>query len=783
MKRLLALLLCLVMALSLIPAAAAEDIELIDIEDPEETVEPAEELITIVDPEEPAAEPTGGEAVPVENLAIVTQPKSLKIHPGGTAKFTVEAIGACTYQWYFRTGSSGSWKECTVSSAKLPTLVYTNVSAAKSGNQYRCKVIFSETNYKYTNAVTLTVTEKPIITAQPQDLTIKAGADASFTVEADGADSYQWYWRENSEDSWHKATVSTATKATLVYKNLSTAKSGRQYKCAVKNSKGTTYSSVATLTVTNKPIVTQQPLDYWAGAGAKIIFRVYSKGTESYQWQYRTSSTGSWKSSSLSGNKTSALTVSATTARNGYQYRCKLTNASGTTYSAPATLTVTNEQCGDDLTWKLSGSGLLTISGTGDMWDFEQSFYADGVVANMELEDDAPWQALNVTRAVVGEGVTTIGTYAFHCCSNMKSITIPSTVKTIGEYAFESCSVLKSISLPSGLTSIGVCAFAYCYSLTSLTIPDSVTTVDSRAFYGCKNLKKVTLGKGVDSSVATCFRFCDKLSAFSVSAENTKITAVDGVLFTKTKKTLLRYPGAKEGAYTVPSTVTKINEEAFYSAVGLTSLTIPSSVTKIGDAAFAYSSVSSVTIKANITKIGDEWFRECKNLKSFTIPDGVTHIGWSAFLNSGLTSITIPDGVTVINNSAFEGTALTEITIPDSVITIGYSAFRDCTSLKKATVADGVKFLEAYSFANTALTEFTFPTSAIVIYDHVFLGCKQLKTVRIPVNIEEIDYDAFEDCTALKNVYYAGTQAQWEKIKISESGNEYLLSATMHYNS
>ncbi len=95
------------------------------------------------------------------------------------------------------------------------------------------------------------------------------------------------------------------------------------------------YSAVA------KPSITAQPKSVTAASGGTAAFTVKASGKSlSYQWQYRTSSGGSWKAASAAGNKTATLRVPATASRNGYEYRCKVSNSAGTVYSGSATLTV-----------------------------------------------------------------------------------------------------------------------------------------------------------------------------------------------------------------------------------------------------------------------------------------------------------------------------------------------------------------------------------------------------------------------------------------------------------
>ena len=242
-----------------------------------------------------------------------------------------------------------------------------------------------------------------------------------------------------------------------------------------------------------------------------------------------------------------------------------------------------------------------------------------------------------------------LGDNAFHGCSGLTSLTIPSSVTEIGNWAFFGCSGLTSLTIPSGVTSIGEGTFYGCSGLTSLTIPSGVTSIGSEAFRGCRGLTSLTIPSGVTSIGESAFQGCSGLTSL-----------------------------------TLPSSVTSIGWSAFSGCSGLTSLTIPSSVTSIGDHAFyKCSGLTSLTIPSSVTEIGELAFEGCRGLTSMTIPSSVTSIGWGAFAEcSGLTSLTIPSSVTSIYRYAFAGcSGLTSLTIPSGVTSIGNYAFADCSGL------------------------------------------------------------------------------------------------------
>ena len=91
----------------------------------------------------------------------------------------------------------------------------------------------------------------------------------------------------------------------------------------------------------SKPTITTQPKSQTVSPDTTVKFTVKASDAASYQWYYRTSSTGTWAKSTLTGAKTATLTVKATEARNGYQYKCRVSNDNGYVYTSAVTLTVT----------------------------------------------------------------------------------------------------------------------------------------------------------------------------------------------------------------------------------------------------------------------------------------------------------------------------------------------------------------------------------------------------------------------------------------------------------
>lgn len=304
------------------------------------------------------------------------------------------------------------------------------------------------------------------------------------------------------------------------------------------------------------------------------------------------------------------------------------------------TATPLSGECGDNLSWSFA-EGVLTISGTGDMYDYEVIF------------STAPWSSIrnNITSVIIQNGVTSIGNDAFFRCDNLSSVTFGNNIKRIGEYAFDQCSSLTSIEIPNGVTSIEDGAFNYCISLANIVIPNSVEDIGNYVFSDCNNLPIVG-----------------------------NIRYADTYLIEVVDKTL--------NTYNIKNGTKWIGAGAFESCTNMTSISIPNSVVGIRNFAFAgCSSLTSITIPNNVTEIRLRAFESCHSLTTVVLPNKISYIPMSAFADcTSLQSISIPNSVSAIGEWAFSGcTSLTSITIPSNITIIYGGAFGHCTNLKSVT--------------------------------------------------------------------------------------------------
>ena len=261
---------------------------------------------------------------------ITSQPTTQEIEIGQIAKFTVAATGVnLTYQWQFL--DNGAWKNSGMTGAKTATLSVP-VTAARDGQQYRCRVTASGTTL---TSNTASIKVKTAITTQPTNQTGKIDSTVKFTVAASGTNlKYQWQFLSSA--GWKNSGMTGANTATLSVP-VTAARDGQQYKCVVTSANGSSAITNAVKLIAGVKI-TAQPKDYTGNINATAKFTVAAAGNNlSYQWQFNDN--GVWKDSGMTGAKTATLSVPITAARNGQKYRCVVKSTNGTSeVSSVATL-------------------------------------------------------------------------------------------------------------------------------------------------------------------------------------------------------------------------------------------------------------------------------------------------------------------------------------------------------------------------------------------------------------------------------------------------------------
>ncbi len=425
--------------------------------------------------------------------------------------------------------------------------------------------------------------------------------------------------------------------------------------------------------------------------------------------------------------------------------------------------------CGDNLHWDFdSSTGTLTISGTGEMDDYEYPYVST---------NQPPWWNFHVTALVVEEGVTRIGDCAFPDQVELVSASLPAGLRSIGEQAFSGCTSLASINFPQGLEMIEVSAFSLCASLETITLLEGLHTVGDYAFAICEGLRAIALPESMDSIGVSAFGSCHTLATATLPR---RVRAMGNSVFL----------GCYElASITWPEKLTSIPDETFMYC-GFEALTIPEGVTEIGDRAFADCiELASIQLPQGITSIGEQAFYSCDLLPSITLPASITHLGDGAFsgcplmtvigmeegntlfrsvdgvlFNSDMTELllfpagkgdqySVPQGVKRIEGRAFEGSELESVQLPDGLEEIGEWAFAQSASLRSVAIPDGITVLEDNVFNNCSqLLSVTLPQSLAKIDNGAFFFCSSLPSVTLPSTVQSIENNAFAHCMALHTV-------------------------------
>ena len=230
--------------------------------------------------------------------------------------------------------------------------------------------------------------------------------------------------------------------------------------------------------------------------------------------------------------------------------------------------------------------------------------------------------------------------------------------------------------------------------------------------------------------------------------------------------------------------VTSVGSCAFWNC-GVLSAEISASVTAIGNSAFRSSGIISVTIPSSVKTIGDSAFRDCENLSSVTVSEGVE---------------------TIEQNDFRSCTKLASIALPSTIGEVGAAAFIQCQNMSSATFAPGsrqVKLGDDLFAECFYLVRVTLPVNIDRISDRMFKSCLMLAGVEIPQGAESIGESAFASsgvttviipdsvtmigiaafsACPLSDIYFTGSQEQWNRVsKIGDTAAA-VSKATIHYN-
>ncbi len=422
---------------------------------------------------------------------------------------------------------------------------------------------------------------------------------------------------------------------------------------------------------------------------------------------------------------------------------------------------VRSGNCGENVTWSVNDEGTLTFSGKGPMEEFFE-FSDDGWMMwsppywdwNKTEAGGTTESRRQIKRVIIKSGVTTIGGGALRDLDGLEEISIASTVESIGPWAFDNDTAIKSI-----------------------TIPKSVKSIGERAFYECYALQNVNVASG-----------------------NSDYKSVNGVLFTKDGSQMIYYgAGRTASSYAVPAGVKVLHPSTFSYAQALTEVTLPDGLEEIRDWAFGHTGLKRVYLPSTLKKVDYCAFGGCDNLKDIYY-DGTASkwkkvkidpsyddylLGVTIHFSDG----TVDDTLSSLVRRGKCGEDLTWSLNTDGVLVIeGKGAMEDYAQMTETRY-------DEWGYPSTQVKYYTYPWRDVAdsilavriekgvtsIGNMAFTAIGSLRSVFLPISLKSVVYGAFHD-TGLRDVYYAGTQAQWNAVSKGQY-NAPLIDARFHFNS
>lgn len=472
-----------------------------------------------------------------------------------------------------------------------------------------------------------------------------------------------------------------------------------------------------------------------------------------------------------------------------------------------------NNKCGENLTWKFA-DGILTISGTGEMYDYSEDYLA-------------PWNehCLEITNVTISDGVTSIGSSAFCYCSvksitlpfglkhigasaffycpNIQQINIPDSVEYIDPYAFSCCKGLHTVQLPASLTLISEELFAECDNLRNLSIPDAVTEIGANAFLRCTEFSLTGLPDGIKSIGAAAFEDCGRIEELVLpeTLEHIGEAAFNGTAIDKASSagTPERWTAIGGNACCIAQDKIDFLEhtcdfggswqydtQKHWKQCSCNKTQNEGAHTGTGKTCDVCGAVLSAALDSG--SIGDGLSWSLSRSGALTISGSGKMPDFSSVANAApwdkqkdkIQSVVIESGVQSISGGAFSGcTALEKVGISDTVAQIDLNAFDGCTALAEFEVAEGNKAFSSdggmlFSAGKKLLrcpvgksADYTVPSGTVAIAGGAFKDCAKLESLVIPDSVTAIGKSAFENCAALKHITLPKSITKLETLTFS----------------
>lgn len=305
------------------------------------------------------------------------------------------------------------------------------------------------------------------------------------------------------------------------------------------------------------------------------------------------------------------------------------------------------------LNWMLDGNGVLTISGSGSMMNYDST--------------EVPWAENRdkIKYLIVKEGVGGLGNRAFANCTQLTYVSLPDSLMGMGYVTFSGCTSLTQIEIPKNVRSIGAHDFNGS-GLISVVIPDNITSIESGAFYFCENLTTVDIAEGLEYIEYNVFQNSKNLTEINIPSTVKRIgrysfdecESLQGINYNGTKtqwnqieigETVNLHidrpltdkivhctdgdivPGEIINSGECGDSLKWVLDSNGVLTIGGTGKMQDYSSTTDAPWNADKDKIKYAAIRADVTSIGSYAFKNCNMLEAIVIPDSVTTIGIGAF--------------------------------------------------------------------------------------------------------------------------------------------------------
>lgn len=366
---------------------------------------------------------------------------------------------------------------------------------------------------------------------------------------------------------------------------------------------------------------------------------------------------------------------------------------------------------------------------------------------------------------------------------NSVNIVIPST------YSFDENGKIIS-GTAYEIKAIGYGCFSNNTLIESIVIPETITTIGAKAFYNCTKLKNINISNNISLIGEDAFEMCPQLTVIAKNGTAGLILDVN----------------VKLAAFSIPSSITKIDDDAFSNWEKLSSIVIPNNVKSIGHNAFSHcKNLARVCIESSLDSWGENAFSGCEKLTELATSDTIKGIYFAH--PQEITDFTVPLSITTIRNEFFYGwKQLEKVTIHKSISTLGM-IFKDNDNLTNLTcgsnnvlslffhqpdyedkIESETMYVIVHRPGNYSYTyNYYVPSTLKEIHllndvdSYCLYGMKSVQSVYIPSTVSEFGTSAFAECSGLENVYFS-TNHDWKYLMSYYSTDSGIISMEIMNN-